>query len=396
MQAIRDEASLLAHDPQWVVFWAGHVRSGQFAIWAPYLRRTRYRTLIACNGRRPIPDDVMAEVQTMPRSAVALAEPFAEIVAWLERLPDLRGFLYVGSYHQNAELMDAFPDATHVWIGHGESAKKANRHRTATVYDSVFVADYAAVRRYRRRPRGWISAGACAIGVPVVEGLRADPGTAPRPVRTILYAPTWEGGTERSDYGSLPVVAPALAAALPTLRARGVEVIVRPHPSSGHRLADRTGLVDELLAAGAVTEPDKAASMTRADVLIGDVSGLTSEFLFTRKPVLLPVWPRLDALLGPGTREREYPFAYPWDPEQEPLLDRLSALERDDPLARVRDATAERIFRGHRTVDEAVDTFDLALACARERGGWLSVRRTFELRRRIARRSAATMERWTR
>ena len=123
----------------------------------------------------------------MPRCAVA--EPFDEVVAWLEQGADLRGFLYVGSYHQNAHLIDAFPSATHVWIGHGESAKKANRHRTATVYDSVFVADYEAVRRYRRSIRGWIAAGACAIGVPVVEGLRADPWTAPRPRWTTRATP---------------------------------------------------------------------------------------------------------------------------------------------------------------------------------------------------------------
>ena len=141
------------------------MRPGQFAIWEPYLRRTRYRTLVVRNGRMAIDERVLAAVATMPRCAVA--EPFAEVMTWLEDAADLRGFLYVGSYRQNAEIIDAFPTATHVWIGHGESAKKANRHRTATVYDSVFVADDAAVRRYPRAARAWIAAGACAIGVPV-------------------------------------------------------------------------------------------------------------------------------------------------------------------------------------------------------------------------------------
>jgi hypothetical protein len=389
MQAIADAASLLSHDPQWVVFWAGHVRPGQFAIWAPYLRRTRYRTLVVRNGRMAIDPRVVAEVATMPRCAVA--DPFAEVITWLERAPDLRGFLYVGSYRQNAEIIDAFPDATHVWIGHGESAKKANRHRTATVYDSVFVADYEAVRRYRRGPRAWIAAGACAIGVPVVEGLEADPRPGPRQIRSILYAPTWEGGSEASDYGSLPIAGPALLTALPELRARGVEVMVRPHPSSGHRLTDRSRMVEQLLEAGAQGEPDKAAAMTRADVLIGDVSGLTSEFLFTRKPILMPVWPALDALLDPVTRAAEYPYADPWHAEREPLAERLADLERHDRLAGARERAARRAFRGHRTVEEAVAPFDLALEAARGRGGRLSVRRTFEIRRRLP----ATMQRWT-
>jgi hypothetical protein len=382
MRPVSDVASLRSHDPQWIVFWAGHVRPGQFAIWAPYLRRTRYRTLVVRNGRMAIDESVLAAVEPMPRCAIA--EPFQQVVTWLEASSDLRGFLYVGSYRQNAELMDAFPDATHVWIGHGESAKKANRHRTATVYDSVFVADYGAVRRYRRGAREWIAAGACAIGVPVVEGLVADPWTTPRPIRTILYAPTWEGGSDAADYGSLPLVAPALLGAMPALRERGVEVIVRPHPSSGHRLAARTALVDALLEAGARTEPDKAVAMTAADVLIGDVSGLTSEFLFTRKPVLLPIWPQLDTLLDPDTRASEYPFAYAWDVAATPLLERLATLETSDPLAGARTAAARRVFRGHRTIDDAVATFDLALDAARGRAGRLSVRHAFELRRRFA------------
>ncbi len=383
MRPIVDAEALRAHDPQWVVFWAKHVRPAQFAIWEPYLRRSRYRTAMVRSGPTDIDDRVLAAVEPMPGCAV-VTEPFPDVLAWLRETRDLRGFLYVGSYDPNATVIDAFPAATHVWIGHGESAKKANRHRTATVYDSVFVADYEAVRRYRRSIRGWIAEGACAIGVPVVEGLRADPWTAPRPIRTILYAPTWEGRTPAADYGSLPLVAPVLLAALPGLRERGVEVLLRPHPSSGRRLPDRSALVEQLLAAGAAVEPDKATAMTRADVLIGDVSGLTSEFLFTRKPILLPVWAGLDALLDPATRAREYPYADHWPVEHEPLADRLAALERADPLARARAAAATRTFRGHRTVDDAVATFDLALEAARGRGGRSSVRRTFELRRRAA------------
>jgi CDP-glycerol glycerophosphotransferase (TagB/SpsB family) len=171
---------------------------------------------------------------------------------------------------------------------------------------------------------------------------------------------------------------------MPALRERGVEVIVRPHPSSGHRLAARTALVDGLLEAGARTEPDKAVAMTAADVLIGDVSGLTSEFLFTRKPVLLPIWPQLDTLLDPDTRASEYPFAYAWDVAATPLLERLATLETSDPLAGARTAAARRVFRGHRTIDDAVATFDLALDAARGRAGRLSVRHAFELRRRFA------------
>jgi hypothetical protein len=381
LRPLTDAPAVVAFDPQWCLFWPHHVRATQLDIWAPYLRASRHRFVVMASADG-FPDRVRAAIDTMDHCAIL--EPYAQGIDWLTAAPGLQGFLYVGSYDDNAAVMDTHPNATHVWVGHGESAKKANRHRTASAYDSVFVADYHAVQRYQRTVRRWIGAGACAIGAPVVDGLSATTEPSPRPIRTLVYAPTWEGTGPNADYSSIDVVGPALIEALPTLTARGVDVILRPHPGTGKRRPDLKGIVKALLAAGAVRSRDKAADLTRADLLISDVSGITSEFLFTRKPNLLPITTTLVEVMHNEARiRREYPWVDAWYPDREPLLDRLAALESADPQAEAREAAAKRQYRGHRTVDDAARTFDLALACARRRSSLLPVRLRFELLQRL-------------
>ena len=41
-------------------------------------------------------------------------------------------------------MVTALPRLAHIWIGHGESEKGVNGPRTASLYDSVFVARYSA------------------------------------------------------------------------------------------------------------------------------------------------------------------------------------------------------------------------------------------------------------
>jgi hypothetical protein len=382
MQPLADLDALVAFEPQWCLFWAHHVRPAQLAIWLPYLRRSRYRYVITASGDI-IADSVRNAVADLPN--VAVVEPFAEARAWLRQCRGFRGVLYIVSQPDNMALL-SMRAASHVWIGHGESGKKANAHRTASVYDSVFVADYAAVDRYQRSIRRWVASGACAIGTPMVEGITADPWTRPRPIRTILYAPTWEGRAPSTDYGSLEAVAPELIAALPTLTERGIRLIVRPHPGTGGRRPALRPIVAALVDAGAVRGQDKAQDFTDADIIIGDVSGNTSEFLFTRKPAIMPVTPRLvEVMKGERRITTEYPWVYQWRVGSEDLLERLGALERADPLRSARERAARRTFRDHRTIDDAVRTFDIALSVTRWRRRPISVRRAFEAKRLLSR-----------
>jgi hypothetical protein len=378
---LSEPSELRRFRPEWCLFWAGSVPPSQFAIWRPYLARSRHRYLVVAR-RGTVPPAVLESLAGLRN--VRAMEATDESIRDLKRTPGFRGFLYVlGFKSVTFETVNTFRDHAHVWIGHGESRKRSSAPRSASIYDAVFLGGYARIGAFPRAVRPWLRRTACAIGAPIMDGLEADPWEAPRPIRTILFAPTWEGYSPHTDYSSLGRVGPALIAAMPVLAARGTRVLVAPHPRTGARLAIERTTVEALVAAGAELVDDKVAAFRSADVALTDVSGVNAEFLFTRKPVLMAPPARIDDL-GRSWPEilREHPWAYGWDPAREPLGDRLRALETADPLAARRAREADRLYRGHRRLEDAARTFDVALWAVGWRKTPIPVRLAFEVGRR--------------
>ena len=376
-----DDDNLLDFDPQWCLFWGKAVTPFHLDIWVPYLRHSRHRYVIMA-GEDRFSEAVRATVASLPN--VRILEPYAIARQWLKLCPSFQGFLYIGTKAANFDVVNSFGGKSHVWLGHGESDKVYNAFRTASLYDSMFVARYGVVDRYPRAIRGWVKGGACAIGTPILDGAVKDPWPAPRPIRTILYAPTWEGHGDRADYQSLDVVGPALIEAMPVLRERGIEVIMRPHPSTGARIAGLREIRDAVFAAGARRGGDKADDFSEADVIVSDISGVTAEFLFTEKPAIMPVTDRMVALGKDEARlAAEYPWAYRWRIGTSSLAERLAELEADDPLRDRRSSAAREMFRGHASIEDAARSFDLALGSVIFRKTPIPVRWAYEAQRRV-------------
>lgn len=389
MTTMAEPDEIAAFAPQWCVFWSESVKASQFEIWLPYLRRSRYRYVIAASGDG-FPNSVRSHVSNLPN--VRLAASFEATRAALRETKGFRGFLYISTKPENFTVINGFRSSLHVWLGHGESGKSANAFRTASIYDSVFTAHYDGIARFPRAIRRWVGQGACAIGTPIVEGVVSDPWTRPRPVTTLLYAPTWEGYRERADYSSIPEFVPRLIDAMAGLTEAGVKVILRPHPGTGYRSPAHRQLLDDLYVAGAARGRSKAEDFAEADVMLGDVSGVVDEFLFTQKPAVMPVSARLFDVIPEARLIAEYPWTARWTDGVD-ILDGLRALSAHDPLRRARARAAQRKFRGHRSLEEASATFDLALAAVRFRKTRIPPRLVFEaamrtpfLRRRLTRR----------
>jgi len=374
---------LVRFGPDWCLFWGKGVRSSQLDIWLPYVRQSRYRYAVL-TARGDIAPADRAKIAALPN--VVIGEPYEQALEALRRCKGLRGFLYISTLPENFALINQQQRKAHVFIGHGESGKGGSGVRTGSIYDSIFVADYATVRRFPRAIRRWVGSGACAIGAPIFEGTRKDPWTRPRTVRTILYAPTWESGRPRGDYTSLEVVAPLLIDLMPALAVRGIRVIVRPHPWTGTRLPESKALLDGLRAAGALMEVSKTEAFERADVLIGDISGVTAEFLLTQKPAIMPITSKLtDHDRDAAWLDIEYPWVYRWDATGDGLLNLLTMIETDDAMRKRRASEAKKKFRHHRSLDDAVRTFDIALSVTGWRRTPIPVRIPFEAKLLVAR-----------
>jgi CDP-Glycerol:Poly(glycerophosphate) glycerophosphotransferase len=366
--------------PRWAIFWAGSVVPSQFAIWRPYLARSRYRWLVI--GRSGPPRaDVLAAIAAMPNVRLAIVDD-ASIRAF-KQLPSFTGFCYVlGFKTATFANINTFRNHAHVWVSHGESDKLAAAPRSASIYDSIFIARYRGLSRFPRAIRPWVSRNACAIGAPMVEGLEPDPWTKPRPIRTILYAPTWEGYSDSTNYSSLDEAGRQLAASLPELTKRGIKLIIRPHPKFGAgRIVDRSG-VERIVAAGAILGQDKLADFRAADLMISDISGVTAEWLLTEKPSIIPTSDRLTGIgRSPSRIEREYPWMYQWDSAREDLSTLLDRIQTEDPLRSARRSASRSMYRGHRSLDEASETLDLALSALHFRKMRIPVRWAFEVLR---------------
>jgi hypothetical protein len=375
--------NLLEFDPNWCIFFGRKATGFHLEIWLPYIRRSRYRYVVMA-GEDGFSDAVRKRIAEIPNCMIL--EPFEGAKPWLRLCPGFRGFLFIGNKQENFKVVNSYAGKLHIWLGHGESDKVYNAFRTASLFDSMFVARYGVVHRYPAAIRRWVAAGACAIGTPVVEGAVKDPWERPRPIRTLLYAPTWEGHSARADYSSLGEIGPALAAAIPALAERGTRVVMRPHPMTGSRRPELRDIRDAIFAAGAVGGREKPVDFAEADAILCDISGVTAEFLFTEKPAVMVMTERLAGLGKGDTRiAAEYPWVYRWASEREPLPDLLARLETHDPMKAARSRAADEMFAGNRSLEEAVQTFDLALASVRYRRTRIPVRYVHRAKRLLAR-----------
>lgn len=356
MNPRRDE--LLRFRPHWCIYWANSFARSQLDIWLPILERSAYRYVVFLDGPGTLPANLAALEEG---GRLLFAQSSLTEKRWLHDVPTLRGFLYVSNKNRIFGNVGEFRGQPHVFIGHGESAKASSGSRVAALYDSVFLADYGAASRFPRRIRKQVSRNALAIGAPIIDGLESGghtAGAAPaKPV--VLFAPTWEGHSDHKDYSSLPEVGPLLAELVAAGR---VEAVLRPHPGNGKRSEGHRAAAEGLWSAGARKPGRKADDARRADVMIGDLSGATSELLFTRKPMIIPVGRALAGVsVSARSVRRDYPWAYVWEVEKESLADVVDRAVGIDPLRARRERSANRIFRSHRDVEEAAHTFDRAL-----------------------------------
>ncbi len=149
-------------------------------------------------------------------------------------LPSVRVALYPSNNGKNIHMLRNRSMA-HVFIGHGDSDKAASSNPYAKVYNQVWVAGQAGRDRYLRAGVGVRDDDIVEVGRPQLAGLaQASEGTA-GPLRTVLYAPTWEGwDAEDLTQTSLILMGPQIVRALlddaPPLR-----VLYKPHPLTGTR-----------------------------------------------------------------------------------------------------------------------------------------------------------------
>lgn len=199
--------------------------------------------------------------------------------------------LYSGNAQKNVQLL-RFHNLNHFFINHGESDKSINQTKFLMAYDKLLVAGPLAEQRLQAAGLPLRPGQVVHVGRPNLELLLRREEVFPRPVRKILYAPTWEGLFEESNYTSVGDFGLCLLTTLAGLK--DVNIVLKPHPFTGQAKSDTRAALQkmkELCSSASLTlldaEADIYPALDEADILITDISSLIAEYLHTRKPIVL-------------------------------------------------------------------------------------------------------------
>ncbi|MGH8877703.1 MAG: CDP-glycerol glycerophosphotransferase family protein, partial [Stackebrandtia sp.] len=280
-------AAVTAHGPRFAVHFAAPEGSEyQLRLWLPYFDKLGDPYLIILRDREFLP-----EFAARTKTPVVVAPSITDLESML--VPGIKAVFYVNNSMHNAQCV-RFAHLTHVQLMHGDSDKPASYNPISAMYDRIFVAGQAGIDRYHNHGIDIPGSRFRVVGHPQVAEVNVGPRGGDGPP-VALYAPTWTGLSEDVNFCSLPMARDICAA----LIARGVTVIVRPHPYTRRNPAAARQLdaVERLLAAdaeasGRAHKWGKTTSeqmslvdcVNAADVMITDASGAASDWLYSEKP----------------------------------------------------------------------------------------------------------------
>lgn len=357
-----------------VMLYFSNPNSASYAlnVWLPIVERFRRPTVLVLREVAHL-DQMMSTttpIVVLPKDADVECFPTSTIQA----------ALYPTNVIKNNAMLNR-QGLLHAFINHGDSDKVSSYNPVCRVFDEIWVAGEAGRERYLAAGEGIRDTQIHVVGRPqLAEITRVD---APdflhgEPVLTVLYAPTWEGFFDESDYSSLEYMGVRLLRMLLESQTP-VRLLFKAHPATGSR---RAAAGDALRAAERLVRsapgghrvvdpgPDSLyAAFNEADVLVSDVSSVITDFLASHKPYIVtnpkawdrnafhsaypatgggylldPDCARLDAYLHDITGEDGL------RPRREQLAVHLLGDDGQDPVDRFLNAVDDVIDRGHALV----------------------------------------------
>lgn len=193
--------------------------------------------------------------------------------------------VYVNNSYQNFQTL-AHQQAVHIHVNHGESDKISMVSNQAKAYDKVFVAGAAAKDRYLSAV-AWIDEQKLIpVGRPQLD-LDTQPILEKIALKTITYAPTWEGEDEANNYTSMAAYGKKIIDA--AMSQSECRVVYKPHPRildskdpeiiGAHKyIMNRlTHSPHEIHLTG-----DVLSVLKDTDLLISDISSVTLDYLYLK------------------------------------------------------------------------------------------------------------------
>ncbi|MDR2255613.1 MAG: CDP-glycerol glycerophosphotransferase family protein [Arthrobacter sp.] len=267
----------------------------QLQQWLPVLERLHEKHPVVLVFRKLSAQRITKSMTKLPRIFVRRFEDLMTLYSENE----YRLALYVNNGVQNFQSFNE-AHTVHVHVNHGESDKISMVANQVKAYDKVFVAGPAAIARHERVLYDFDMGHLEVVGRPQLD-IEFEPELhAAEGLRTVMYAPTWEGENDANNYTSVDVFGAKIVKAL--LKVNDVRVVYKPHP----RVVDSTdaGVVAGHQAILAVIKADTEATgrphivsldgnilamFDAVTAMITDVSSVGLDFLYSHpeKPIVL-------------------------------------------------------------------------------------------------------------
>lgn len=224
------------------------------------------------------------ELQKITTLQVIHARTYDLLMQLLE-LSHFKALIYVNNSYQNFQTL-AYQQAAHIHVNHGESDKISMVSNQSKAYDIVFVAGAAAKDRYLSAVAWLDEKKLIPIGRPQLD-LDTTPLLEKSALKTITYAPTWEGEDEANNYTSMDCYGTAIIDA--AVAQTGCRVIYKPHPriidSKDPRITAAHKYIIKKLSRGpheVHLTGDVLSILKDSDLLISDISSVTLDYLYLR------------------------------------------------------------------------------------------------------------------
>ncbi|GAA1352969.1 hypothetical protein [Streptomyces beijiangensis] len=245
--------------PTVVLYFCGMRNSAyQVNMWLDTLAEAGDRPLVLLRERH-ILDDLA------PTHLPVLCLPHADHVMNLD-FSSVRTVLYSANVGPNIHML-RMPQATHVFVGHGDSDKLASVNPYAKVYDEVWTAGRAGRDRWAAAAVGVRDEAVVEVGRPQLAGIERESGPRHAGPLTVLYAPTWENWQPSPGATSLIASGERIVEQLLNAPA-DVRILYKPHPYTGARDPKATAaherIVEMLRKANSAHRPAEGTGTGRA------------------------------------------------------------------------------------------------------------------------------------
>lgn len=349
-------------NPEVILIWGGDLAYSQLSIWAPILRRSKLKHAIFCKSLKG-KEQGHAKLENVPIFGAKEGSDTKFIANYAD---SASAMLYMTDKNDNFGYVRAYPHLIHVAAHHGDSDKHASYNRLFGAFDYLLVADRNSMNRYLSANIQLSPDHFLTIGNSVIEGVKFEKNNQ---LKNILFAPTFEGHGESVNYSSLLRIKNCFN------EMSDFNLMLRPHPGTGMREIQYKKVVEELnLKAVDNLKKSKMRQFNWSDILICDISGIMSEYLFTSKPIIVPVsasdgW-LYHYIHNLGIKD----YVYLWDYQNVSLESIILDIQNNDSLYENRIKRRNELFCGVENIEQSVGLYDRALNYLSEVKYWRDVK----------------------